>query len=97
MQASETTAQGLWLAGVCGSILAAVVWFGGPMAVASKCAAWFHQQLGPYLKLAAKWMCPLTYTATHAVCLVSRDVHTVYTACLPHATTVSFSAFALVP
>ena len=38
MQASETTAQGLWLAGVCGIILAAVVWFGGPLAVASKCS-----------------------------------------------------------
>ena len=38
MQASETTAQGLWLAGVCGIILAAVVWFGGPLAVGSKCS-----------------------------------------------------------
>lgn len=40
LQASETTAQGLWLAAVCGTILGLVIWFGGPLAVASMASAW---------------------------------------------------------
>ena len=40
LQASETTAQGLWLAAVCGTILGLVIWFGGPFAVASMSPAW---------------------------------------------------------
>ncbi len=34
VQASQTTAQGLWLAGVCGVIVGVAIWFGGPFAVA---------------------------------------------------------------
>ena len=34
MQASETTAQGLWLAGFSGVVVALAIWFGGPIAVA---------------------------------------------------------------
>ena len=33
MQASQTTAQGLWLAGVCGVVVGLAIWFGGPFAV----------------------------------------------------------------
>lgn len=33
VQASQTTAQGLWLAGVCGVIVGLAIWFGGPFAV----------------------------------------------------------------
>ena len=34
MQASQTTAQGLWLATGCGVIVGFATWFGGPFAVA---------------------------------------------------------------
>ncbi|KAA6423129.1 MAG: hypothetical protein FRX49_07116, partial [Trebouxia sp. A1-2] len=32
-EASQTTAQGLWLAGVCGVVVGLAIWFGGPFAV----------------------------------------------------------------
>ena len=39
LQASQTTAQGLWLAGVCGVIVGLAIWFGGPFAVSgSSCS-----------------------------------------------------------